>query len=138
MPGADTQRRSDADEFYRTVLPSTLTEAETLIARQAYAGLLWTKQFYHYVVREWLDGDLADWSRALLAELEAGWSDDPVRLATVHTYRRYAIPVEHLERRFPTILARCRAAGFADAAWHYTWAPEQALFGMWTLVARKA
>jgi hypothetical protein len=51
------QRRSDADEFYRSVLPSTLTEAETLIARQAYAGLLWTKQFYHYVVREWLDGD---------------------------------------------------------------------------------
>jgi phytoene synthase len=41
-------------------------------------------------------GVLADWSRALLAELEHGWSDDPVRLATVHTYRRYAIPVEHL------------------------------------------
>jgi 15-cis-phytoene synthase len=41
-------------------------------------------------------GDLADWSRALLAELEHGWSDDPVRLATVHTYRRHAIPVEHL------------------------------------------
>lgn len=41
-------------------------------------------------------GDLADWSRAVLAELEAGWSDDPVRLALVHTYRRHAIPVEHL------------------------------------------
>ena len=41
-------------------------------------------------------GELADWSRALLAELEHGWSDDPVRLATVHTYRRHAIPVEHL------------------------------------------
>jgi phytoene synthase len=41
-------------------------------------------------------GDLADWSRAALAELEAGWSDDPVRLALVDTYRRYDIPVEHL------------------------------------------
>ena len=41
-------------------------------------------------------GDLGDWSRAVLAELEAGWSDDPVRLALVHTYRRYDIPVEHL------------------------------------------
>ncbi|WP_040336727.1 phytoene/squalene synthase family protein [Candidatus Blastococcus massiliensis] len=41
-------------------------------------------------------GDLAEWSRALLAELEAGWSEDPVRLAMVHTYRRYDIPVEHL------------------------------------------
>jgi 15-cis-phytoene synthase len=41
-------------------------------------------------------GDLADWSRAALAELAAGWSDDPVRLALVDTYRRYDIPVEHL------------------------------------------
>jgi len=41
-------------------------------------------------------GDLADWSRALLDELDHGWSDDPVRLATVDTYRRFAIPVEHL------------------------------------------
>ena len=27
------------------------------IARQAYAGLLWSKQFYHYVVEDWLEGD---------------------------------------------------------------------------------
>jgi 15-cis-phytoene synthase len=40
--------------------------------------------------------DLADWSRAVLADLDAGWSDDPVRLALVDTYRRYGIPVEHL------------------------------------------
>ena len=32
----------------------------------------------------------------MLADLEAGWSEDPVRLALVHTYRRYDIPVEHL------------------------------------------
>lgn len=31
--------------------------AEQLVARQAYAGLLWSKQFYHYVVQEWLHGD---------------------------------------------------------------------------------
>jgi 15-cis-phytoene synthase len=41
-------------------------------------------------------GDLADWARAVLTELDAGWSDDPVRLALVDTYRRYDIPVEHL------------------------------------------
>jgi phytoene synthase len=41
-------------------------------------------------------GDLAAWSRAVLAELDSGWSDDPVRLALVHTYRQYDIPVEHL------------------------------------------
>jgi SAM-dependent methyltransferase len=36
------------------------------------------------------------------------------------------------------LLDHCRKAGFADAAWHYSWDPAQALFGMWTLVARKA
>jgi 15-cis-phytoene synthase len=41
-------------------------------------------------------GDLAEWSRSVLADLDAGWSDDPVRLALVDTYRRYGIPVEHL------------------------------------------
>ncbi|MGH8029186.1 MAG: class I SAM-dependent methyltransferase [Arenimonas sp.] len=35
------------------------------------------------------------------------------------------------------LLDRCRDAGFADAAWHFSWDPAQALFGMWTLVARK-
>jgi 15-cis-phytoene synthase len=41
-------------------------------------------------------GDLAEWSRSVLAELDAGWSHDPVRLALVHTYRRHDIAVEHL------------------------------------------
>ena len=36
------------------------------------------------------------------------------------------------------LLDAARAAGFAQAQWHHTWAPEQALFGMWTLVAGKA
>ena len=35
----------------------TLTEDQRSVVRQAYAGLLWTKQFYHYVVKDWLDGD---------------------------------------------------------------------------------
>lgn len=34
-----------------------LSEDERNIAHQAYAGLLWSKQFYHYIVRDWLDGD---------------------------------------------------------------------------------
>ena len=36
------------------------------------------------------------------------------------------------------VLELCRDAGFSEAAWHFSWAPEQAVFGMWTLVARKA
>jgi SAM-dependent methyltransferase len=35
------------------------------------------------------------------------------------------------------ILDDLRRVGFARADWHYSWAPEQALFGMWTLVAQK-
>jgi len=52
-----TQRREDADQFYGVVLPSTLSPDAKLIARQAFAGMLWSKQYYHYVVTDWLNGD---------------------------------------------------------------------------------
>ena len=50
-------RRAEADAFHATLLPATATDAERLAQRQAYAGLLWSKQFYHLSVGEWLDGD---------------------------------------------------------------------------------
>jgi hypothetical protein len=53
------QRIREADEFYTHRLPATLTKEERSVARQAYAGLLWSKEFYHYIVRDWLDGDPA-------------------------------------------------------------------------------
>jgi hypothetical protein len=52
-------RRRDADEFYDARWTSAMSGEERRIARQAYAGLLWSKQFYHYVVSDWLDGDPA-------------------------------------------------------------------------------
>ena len=51
------QRRREADEFYDTRVHSTQSPEQRLVARQAYAGLFWSKQFYHYVVNDWLDGD---------------------------------------------------------------------------------
>jgi hypothetical protein len=54
-----TQRRREADEFYDSILPAGMSEEARCVARQAYAGLLWSKQFYHYVIREWLNGDPA-------------------------------------------------------------------------------
>ena len=54
-----TQRRGEADEFYATVIPQDLSEDAARVARQAFAGLLWSKQFYHYVVNDWLNGDLS-------------------------------------------------------------------------------
>ncbi|TWU00932.1 MGH1-like glycoside hydrolase domain-containing protein [Stieleria varia] len=50
-------RIQEADAFYDTRIPSVIPEQRRQIMRQAYAGLLWTKQFYHYVVNTWLDGD---------------------------------------------------------------------------------
>jgi len=52
-----TDRIKEADLFYSTVLPEKATKDELLASRQAYAGLLWSKQFYHYVVKDWLEGD---------------------------------------------------------------------------------
>ncbi len=50
-------RKQEADEFYASVLPPALAADGKNIARQAFAGLLWSKQYYHYEVKEWLDGD---------------------------------------------------------------------------------
>ena len=61
-------------------------------------------------------GDLADWSRAVLAELDAGWSDDPVRLALVHTYRRYDIAVEHLVDFLAAMTSDLDVDSYADMA----------------------
>jgi len=52
-------RRREADEFYAGVLPAALRREEAAVARQAYAGLIWSKQFYNLVVSEWLAGDPA-------------------------------------------------------------------------------
>jgi len=50
-------RIAEADEFYKSRMPPGMSDDDRRIGRQAYAGLLWSKQFYHYVVKEWLDGD---------------------------------------------------------------------------------
>jgi len=56
---AVAQRRAEADEFYSELTPATATADETLVMRQAFAGMLWGKQFYYYDVTGWLDGDPA-------------------------------------------------------------------------------
>ena len=51
------ERIEEGAQFYAQIIPAELGPQERLIARQAYAGLLWSKQFYHYVVEDWLTGD---------------------------------------------------------------------------------
>jgi hypothetical protein len=53
------RRRQEADLFYDTVIPGTLDEDGRRVMRQAFAGVLWSKQFYHYHVWRWLEGDPA-------------------------------------------------------------------------------
>jgi len=50
-------RKQEADEFYDAVIPDTASEDRRNVMRQAFGGLLWGKQYYHYVVRDWLNGD---------------------------------------------------------------------------------
>jgi hypothetical protein len=53
------QRIREADEFYNKVIPRDLSAEGRNVMRQSLAGLLWSKQYYHYVVEQWLEGDPA-------------------------------------------------------------------------------
>jgi hypothetical protein len=50
-------RIAEADHYHRFARPSPMTEDERRIVRQADAGLVWSRKFYHYVVEHWLEGD---------------------------------------------------------------------------------
>ncbi len=50
-------RRAEADDFYAELTPSTASPDEAMVMRQAFAGMLWSKQLYYYDVARWLDGD---------------------------------------------------------------------------------
>ncbi len=50
-------RKAEADEFYQSIYPRKASKQEVLIQRQAFANLLWSKQFYLFNVRKWLKGD---------------------------------------------------------------------------------
>ncbi|HEX9289405.1 MAG TPA: glucosidase [Anaeromyxobacteraceae bacterium] len=52
-------RKAEADAYYETVIPPRLSADAKNVMRQALAGMLWSKQYYHYVVRDWLAGDPA-------------------------------------------------------------------------------
>jgi len=52
------ERIQEADDFY-SFAPAGLSDDARMVQRQAFAGLLWSKQFYHYIVEQWLKGDPA-------------------------------------------------------------------------------
>ena len=52
-------RKAQADEFYASRIPQQLSDDAKNVMRQAYAGMLWSKQFYHFDLKTWLEGDPA-------------------------------------------------------------------------------
>jgi hypothetical protein len=52
-----SKRVLEADQFFSTVIPAELSDDARMVMRQSLGGLLWSKQFYHYVVEDWLEGD---------------------------------------------------------------------------------
>ncbi len=52
-----TTRRAESDAFHDVISPRALSEPARAVTRQGYAGLVWSKQFYHYIIEDWIDGD---------------------------------------------------------------------------------
>ena len=52
-----SMRKNEASEFYGTVIPQDLSPDAQNVMRQGFAGMLWSKQFYHYLIKNWLEGD---------------------------------------------------------------------------------
>src|SRR5262249_26648297 len=51
-----TQRRREADEFYAELQEDIADPDARLVQRQAFAGMIWSKQFFYYDVPEWIRG----------------------------------------------------------------------------------
>ena len=68
-------RRAEADEFYADLRRAEASDDEAMVMRQAFAGMLWSKQYYAYDVGRWLDGDLeaAAPPRERLTGRNSGW-----------------------------------------------------------------
>jgi len=50
-----SERRREADSFYKAIIPKSLSSDAFMVCRQALAGMLWSKQFYYYDVDKWLE-----------------------------------------------------------------------------------
>lgn len=53
-------RKREADEFYKSIPSYSANEDEQMVQRQAWAGMLWSKQYYNYNVHRWLHGDAGE------------------------------------------------------------------------------
>jgi hypothetical protein len=72
---AQTQadRRREADEYYTALRPEGTSDEEAMVMRQAFAGMTWSQQFYHYDVPRWLAGDKVPPPEARKSGRNSGW-----------------------------------------------------------------
>lgn len=108
------QRQYEADEFYASLTPASLSADEALVLRQAFAGLLWGKQFFHFDVEEWRQGDPVGPSPApdRAGGRNAAWSHlsahDVISMPDPWEYPWFAawdlafhcVPLAHVDGRF--------------------------------------
>jgi hypothetical protein len=89
-------RLAEADEFYATKPGKARSEDARNVQRQAFAGLLWSKQFFHYDVRAWLEGDPAgpappeNRKRGRNKDWEHLYNDDVISMPDKWEYPWYA------------------------------------------------
>src|SRR2546427_342832 len=97
--GFDTiveRRRREGDEFYADVVPPRLSDDARNVMRQALAGMLWSKQWFHFDVRRWLEGDPAqpappaERKRGRNSEWTHLYNDDVVSMPDAWEYPWYA------------------------------------------------
>jgi hypothetical protein len=107
-------RKAEADAFYAALTPPAATADEALVLRQALAGMLWGKQFFHYDVARWLDGDPAGPPPPARRRSgrNAGWrhlnNADVISMPDPWEYPWYAawdlafhcVPLAHVDPRF--------------------------------------
>ena len=66
-------RSREADEYYAALRPQGASDEEAMVMRQAFAGMGWSLQFYHYDVPRWLDGDKVPPPSARKSGRNSGW-----------------------------------------------------------------
>ena len=120
---AFTTRIDEADAFYEEINPFHSDVEARRVQRQAFAGLLWTKQFYHYNVPRWLNGDplqpppppaAPSWAQRGLDQLRFGRSDVDARQVGISLVRLLGsrLPLlvcaarPHVRKKSAVLLAR--------------------------------
>ncbi len=107
-------RKKEADDFYDTIISKNADQEQRIIQRQAFAGLLWSKQFYHYDVEKWLKqpDDNSHWSERRLNGRNHNWkhlkNQDIISMPDKWEFPWYAawdlafqcIPLAHLDPTF--------------------------------------